>query len=102
MVIDFHPEPFRNTISELEVDGEQRLWVRRGTVQQPVFDVYDYSGEFLFTVNVPGAGADAQFWDFNIDEHGMIAFSTNPELFQQIYVLQISDQSAGALENSQN
>ena len=102
VVIDFHPEPFRNTISELEVDGEQRLWVRRGTVQQPVFDVYDYSGEFLFTVNVPGAGADAQFWDFNIDEHGMIAFSTNPELFQQIYVLQISDQSAGALENSQN
>jgi hypothetical protein len=96
LLIDFHPEPLRDTISELEVDGEQHLWVRRGTVHEPVFDVYDYNGELLFTVNVPGAGADAQFWDFNIDEHGIIAFSSNPELFQKIYILQMDPETIPA------
>lgn len=102
VVIDYHPEPLRNTISELEVDGEQRLWVRSGTVLQPVFDVYSYNGDFLFTVNVPGAGSDAQFWDFNIDEQGMIAFSANPELYQQIYILQMSPETIPADISSQN
>ena len=102
VVIDFQPEPLRNTISELEADGEERLWVRRGTVLQPVFDVYDYSGEFLFAVNVPGAGADAQFWDFNIDEQGMIAFSTNPELYQQIYILQMDPETIPEATSPQN
>ena len=96
VVIDYNPEPLRNTISELEADGEQHLWVRRGTVLQPVFDVYSYDGDPLFTVNVPGAGADAQFWDFNIDEQGMIAFSTNPELYQQIYILQMDPETIPA------
>ena len=99
VLIDYHPEPLRNTISELEVDGEHRLWVRRGTEHLPVFDVYDYEGDFLFTAEVPGAGADAQFWNFNIDEHGMIAYSANPELYQQIYILQM-DPDAVPSENT--
>jgi len=102
VVIDYNPEPLRNTISELEADGEQLLWVRRGTVLQPVFDVYSYDGDPLFTVNVPGAGADAQFWDFNIDEQGMIAFSTNPELYQQIYILQMDPETIPADISTQN
>ncbi len=88
VVIEFNPDPMRNTISEVETDGE-RLWVRRGTVLEPVFDVYDYSGELLFTATVPDAGTDAAFWDFNIDEQGISAFSANPELFQQVYILEL-------------
>ncbi len=88
VVIEYHPDPLRNTISEVETDGE-RVWVRRGTVLEPVFDVYDYSGELLFTAEVPEAGEDAPFWDFNIDEQGITAFSMNPELFQQVYVLEL-------------
>ncbi len=88
VVIEYHPDPLRNTIGEVETDGE-RVWVRRGTVLEPVFDVYDYSGEVLFTAEVPDAGEDAPFWDFNIDEQGITAFSMNPELFQQIYVLEL-------------
>lgn len=89
VVIEWIPDPYRAMISELEVDGEGRIWVRRGTVDDPVFDVYDYQGTQLFTANVPGAGTDARFWDFNIDEHGIIAYSANPELFQQIYILEM-------------
>ena len=87
VLIEYNPDPLRDNISELEVDGENRIWVRRGTVIEPVFDVYDYEGEKLFTATVPEAGDDAFFWDFNIDEQGMIAYSLNPELFQQVYIL---------------
>ncbi len=89
VALDYDPAPYRNSISEIEVDGEERIWVRRGTIHQPVFDVYDFNGELLFTATVPDAGDDAVFWDFNIDEQGMIAYSINPELYQQIYILEL-------------
>lgn len=101
IVIEYNADPYRNTISEVEVDGEGRIWVRRGTVLEPVFDIYDYSGEKLFTASLPEAGngignalvADDNFvfWDFNIDEQGIIAYSTNPELYQQIYILELAE-----------
>lgn len=100
VVIEWVPDTYRTMISDLDVDGDGRLWIRRGTSPEPVFDVYDYQGNLLFTAYVPEAGIDSEYWDFNIDEHGIIAFSANPELFQQIYVLQISDQPAGSSENS--
>ncbi|MCD4701101.1 MAG: 6-bladed beta-propeller [Candidatus Aegiribacteria sp.] len=91
VLLEYHAEPYRNTISEVEVDGEGRIWVRRGTVLEPVFDVYDYNGEKLFTASVPETGDDAVFWEFNIDEQGIIAYSVNPELFQQVYILELAD-----------
>ena len=89
VALEYDADPYRNSISEIEVDGEERIWVRRGTILQPVFDVYDFNGEMLFTATVPDAGDDAVFWDFNIDEQGMIAYSINPELFQQVYILEL-------------
>ncbi|MCD4707326.1 MAG: 6-bladed beta-propeller, partial [Candidatus Sabulitectum sp.] len=101
VVIEYNADPYRNTISEVEVDGEDRIWVRRGTVLEPVFDIYDYNGEKLFTASLSEAGngtGDALvvddnfvFWDFNIDEQGIIAYSTNPELYQQIYILELAE-----------
>ena len=102
VVIEWIPDPFRNMISELEVDGEEKIWVRRGTSDEPVFDVYDYHGNLLFTAYVPEAGTDAAYWNFNIDEHGIIAYSANPELYQQIYVLQLSGEFGVTGENSLN
>jgi len=91
VALQYNPEPCRNTISDVETDGEGRVWVRRGTVQEPVFDVYDYSGEKLFTVSVPGAGEDSTFWEFTIDQFGIIAYSVNPELYQQVYILEMPE-----------
>lgn len=86
VVIEWIPDPYRPMISGIETDGEGRIWVRRGTEVMPFFDVFDHSGSLLFSATVPEAGADAQFWEFNIDEYGISAFSTNPELFQQVYL----------------
>ncbi|MCK5840833.1 MAG: 6-bladed beta-propeller [Candidatus Sabulitectum sp.] len=91
VVMEYNADPYRSSISEIEVDGAGRVWVRRGTVLEPVFDVYNAAGEELFTASVPEAGDDAVFWDFNIDEQGIIAFSINPELFQQIYILELPE-----------
>ncbi len=91
LTMKYNPEPYRNTISDIETDGENRIWVRRGTVLEPVFDVYDYSGEKLFTASVPEAGDDAAYWDFTMDKFGILAYSLNPELFQEIYILKVPD-----------
>jgi len=91
VLMEYTANPYRDTISEIELDGENRIWIRRGTSIEPVFDVYDYSGEKLFSATVPEAGDGATYWDFNIDEKGIIAYSVNPELFQQVYVLEMSE-----------
>jgi hypothetical protein len=91
IALQYNPEPYRNTISDVEADGEGRLWVRRGTVQEPVFDVYNYDGEKLFTASVPSAGEDSTFWEFTIDQFGIIAYSINPSLYQQVYILKMPE-----------
>jgi sugar lactone lactonase YvrE len=89
VVIDYEPDPFRNTISDIDADSQGRLWVRRGTERTPVFDVYDYDGELLFTAHVPSITEDGDYWDFTIDEYAIMAFSANPEIYQKIYLLEL-------------
>jgi len=89
VVIEWNPEPYRYMISQIQTDGIGRIWVRRGTELTPVFDVYDYQGNELFTASVPEAGDEGQFWMFHIDEYGIVAYSTSPELFQQVFIVEM-------------
>lgn len=91
VVIEYNPEPWRNQISDIGVDGYDRIWVRRGTVLSPVFDVFDMSGEKLFSASIPFIGDEGQFFEFIIDEYGMMAYSMNPENYQKIYLLEIPE-----------
>ncbi len=91
VVIEYEPDLFRSAISDLDVDSTGRIWVRRGTIHTPVFDVYDYSGELLFTAHVPSVGEDGQFWEFIFDEYAIMAYSMNPEVYQKIYILELPD-----------
>ena len=91
VVIEFEPDPYRRMVTDLGVDGQGRIWARRGTELSPVFEVFSPEGEHLFTAEVPEVGDQGQFWDFQISEHGTAAISTNPELFQQIYLLEMED-----------
>ena len=89
VLIEYEPNPYRFMTSDIGYDSQNRIWVRRGTELIPVFDVYDMNGELLFTAEVEGAGEDALYWDFIIDEHGMIAYSRNPEFFHKIWIMEI-------------
>lgn len=91
VLIEYEPNPYRFMTSDIGYDSQNRIWVRRGTESIPVFDVYDMDGGFLFAAEVEGAGEDALFWDFIIDEHGMIAYSLNPEFFHKIWIMEIPE-----------
>ncbi len=91
VVIEFEPDPYRRMITDLGVDGQGRIWARRGTELSPVFEVFSPEGGHLFTAGMPQVGDEGQFWEFAIEEGGMATFSTNPELFQQIYLLELAD-----------
>lgn len=91
VVIEYNPEPYRWTISDIGCDGLGRIWVRRGAELSPVFDVYDAQGNSLFVAEVEGIGSDAQFWDFVIDEHGIMAYSLNPDYYAKIWLMEIAE-----------
>lgn len=89
VLVEFEPDPYRRMITDLGVDAEGRIWARKGTELRPVFEVFSAEGEHLFTAEIPGVGDAGQFWSFAIEDRGMAAYSTNPELYQQIYLLRL-------------
>jgi hypothetical protein len=91
VLIEYEPDPYRFMTGDIGFDAQGRIWVRRGTILVPVFDVYDSTGEFLFAAEVEGVGEDAQFWDFVIDEHGMMAYSLNPEYYHKVWIMELPE-----------
>lgn len=91
VVVDFQPDPYRRMITDLGIDGEGRIWARRGTSLEPVFEVFSSDGRHLFTAGIPGVGDAGQFWNFAIEDQGMAAYSSNPEFYQQVYLLEMED-----------
>jgi hypothetical protein len=91
VLIEYEPDPYRRMITDLGLDSQGRIWARRGTQLNPVFEVFSGDGEHLFTAEIPGIGDAGQFWNFTIDEQGMAAYSSNPELYQQIYLLELEE-----------
>ncbi len=85
VVISFTPDPCRDAIAEVETDGMERLWIRRGTVAEPVFDVYDYDGNQLFTVNMPAM--DGTVWDYCFGPDAVVAYPLNPVEWQKLYII---------------
>ncbi len=86
MPIEWEPEPFRWMIAGLGVDGQERLWVRRGTELQPVFDVFDMTGEHLFSARFPMEGLS---WKFHIESSGLLAWEEDPASgFQRVYIIE--------------
>jgi hypothetical protein len=90
---DFTMDPLRWQVHSMGVDGEQRLWVRRGTMEIPTFDVFDYSGERLFTASLPAVtGVQGLMWEVKVDDQGILAWSLDPEDgYQKLYVVEMSD-----------
>ena len=86
-------DPYRIIITEMFIDGEDRLWVRLGNYTGIVFRVYDMSGDILFHAMVEYAGnpADLNSWEITGDEHGFLANNTSHEYYHRIYMLTMVD-----------
>jgi len=91
VIIEYDPNLYRFMTGDIGYDSQDRIWVRRGTELIPVFDIYDSTGEHLFTAEVEGAAADAKYWDFVIDEHGILAYSQNPEYFGKVWIMELQE-----------
>ncbi len=63
--------PYRNIINSVGIDAEERIWIEFGYGDKPFFQVFDYSGELLFTVLL-----DADFDNLN-----RLSFGRKPGIF---------------------
>lgn len=92
-VEDYIPQPNRNQVRQLGVDGDGRVWALRGTREDPTFDVFDSeTGDFLFSAELPGIGYRGLFWNFTIDDGGILAYSENPSDYPKIYTVRLSEE----------
>jgi hypothetical protein len=89
VVIEWEPSPYRQMIRSMGVDSQDRLWVHRGTELAPVFDVYDMTGEHLFSAQLPMESAS---WRFHIDPHGILAWEEDPPAgYQKLYLIELPE-----------
>ena len=82
---NWEPDPYRSAVGSFAVDGQDRLWVRRGTIQSPFFDVYDLDGNHLFTSVLDYEEADLR-WIVCIEDDKFVAYDAYPEYYQQIFI----------------
>jgi len=84
----FEPLPCRRAVSELGVDGEDRLWVRLGTRRFPYWRVYDMEGDLLFTASFDNGDPDIDQLTVRITENGMAAWVPDPTTWPRVLLLE--------------
>ena len=85
MGIDLEPYPSRRSITGLGVASSGNLWVRRGTEEEALLDLWTPEGEFIESFTVPGSSLS---WNFTFCRDGMLAFDENPEDFQRVFLIE--------------
>jgi len=83
------PWDHRLPVLELDVDGEGLLWARRGTEDDPFFDIWSPDGVLLGQAVLPGLGPRSLSLRFSFDEGGILAYDEDPDLYQQIYIVEV-------------
>lgn len=73
----------------IEIDGEDNIWVQRGTESAPVFDVFSKEGEYITTGSFPMEG---QYWRFSFAGSQALAWEWNPsEGSDTIFLLELPE-----------
>lgn len=86
---DYNPEPYRDMIEKVDIGPDGNIWVLRGTLERPLFDVFDMSGELIGQHVFQETGWS---WRFAISEQGILAWEEDPELgYQQLSIVDCSD-----------
>ena len=87
---NWEPDPYRNMVGSIFVDGHDRIWIARGTVLTPFFDVFDIEGNPLFTAAVD-PDLDFMYTGVIVSDHtdGFLAFNPDPDDYPVVYVLEL-------------
>ena len=92
----YEPSPYHPLISMTGVDSQGNLWVERfGNEDVHQFDVWDVSGNLLYTASLPGYGGMELM--FSVDQYGILAAVVDPDHYPQILKLE-QETAVGAEE----
>lgn len=84
------PDEFFPSISDIQCDGEGRIWVRRGRYDVISFDVMSLDGEPLFECGLqPPTWQECFSWNVIISRGGFLAGPFDPELYPLMYRLEL-------------
>jgi len=84
------PDPVLPMISDIGIGQDGNIWVRRGNVSLPTFDVYNASGELQRIIRMQVDPGEGKYWNISVQPAGILAYSENPpEGYQKIYMLEI-------------
>lgn len=79
------PLKYKNMVIDVGIGYDQNLWVRRGTRNEPFFDVYEMDGTLLRHVIFPASGYS---WQTRITPYGVLAWERDPWIgYQKVYFL---------------
>ncbi len=78
-------------IEDMPFGEVANLWARRGTEDQPFFDIWSPDGELLGCTVLEGVGPKSRSWEFEVCDGGILAYDTDPVLFQKVYIIGTED-----------
>ncbi len=83
---EFTPELNRDMVMSLDIGPDGNIWIQRGTMEQPFFDIFDMEGTLIGHKVFREAGWT---WRFTMGPNGVLAWEDDPELgFQQLFIVQ--------------
>jgi len=85
------PITHRLPIIDLEIGPDGNLWARRGTEDEPFFDIWSPEGELVGSVVLTGVGQKSRSWEFEVCENGILAYDLDPDLYQKVYLIGVAD-----------
>lgn len=83
---EFVPEPYRDMVINADIGPDGNIWVQRGTMEQPFFDIFDLTGTLVGHKVFPETGWS---WKFSISANGILAWEDDPiNGYQQLFMVQ--------------
>lgn len=83
---EFTPEPYHDMVYSVNIGPDGNIWIQRGTLEQPFFDIFDLEGTLIGHKVLPEAGWT---WNFSMSEFGILAWEDDPELgYQQLFIIE--------------
>ena len=92
MSIDYTPRDEWRSVTDLGVDGQERIWARVGGAEPPLYRIYDQSGDMVCFIRIEDIPVQGWYLDVRISPWGIAAFPFDPAVEHiQVFLLESPD-----------